>query len=158
MRKNVKGGKISINSVVTKIKEQSLQEYDGDIHNHVLELFNELTDKEKIVFIEDVINLFSIAENRAQHIKSSTVYNNRLEDQVVLNRKEDYGVDTKKTLELENGLALIKLKDWAIKTAFISALCFLALTLVCIMVLEEGLNLPSYLSYIKELYIIINPK
>lgn len=96
MRKNVKGEKISINSVVTKIKEQSLQEYDG--------------------------------------------------------------VDTKKTLELENGLALIKLKDWAIKTAFISALCFLALTLVCIMVLEEGLNLPSYLSYIKELYIIINPK
>lgn len=158
MRKNVSNKRITIKSVVVKIKDQSLQDYEGNIHDHVLEIFNSLPDQEKIVFIEDVINMFSIAETRYQYSKSSISYNDGKEDKILINRKEDYGIENKKTLELENGLALIKLKDWAIKVTLISSLGFLALTLICIMVLQQGMNLPPYLSYIKELYNIVNPK
>lgn len=158
MRKNVSNKRITIKSVVVKIKDRSLQDYEGNIHDHVLEIFNSLPDQEKIVFIEDVINMFSIAETRYQYSKSSISYNDGKENKILINRKEDYGIENKKTLELENGLALIKLKDWAIKVTLISSLGFLALTLICIMVLQQGMNLPPYLSYIKELYNIVNPK
>lgn len=159
MKKNITNKRISIKTVVSKIKQESLQNYEGNIHDHVLDIFDSLSQQEKIVFIEDVINMYSIAETRSSYEKSSIKYTNRIEDGEIINRKEDYGItEIKKTLEIENGKALIGLKDWIVKAVVISLLSFLILAGICMIALEHGLELPSSLVYFKELYYIVNPK
>lgn len=151
--------KITLRSVVTKIRNKSLQDHDGNIHDHVLEIFETLTEYERIVFIEDIVNMVTIAETRKSYEKSLIKYSDRKEDIPINSRKEDLGIiDLEKTLELENGRALINLKDWLIKAVVLSILVFLILAGICTIALQQGFELPSYLVYFKELYLILNSK
>lgn len=103
--------------------------------------------------------MVTIAETRKSYEKSLIKYSDRKEDIPINSRKEDLGIiDLEKTLELENGRALINLKDWLIKAVVLSILVFLILAGICTIALQQGFELPSYLVYFKELYLIINSK
>ena len=95
--------KITLRSVVAKIRDKSLQDHEGNIHDHALDIFSNLSDKEKLVFIEDVVNIFSIAEVRKQHDKSSTIY---IKDDVlaVYYNLEEFVIPFDRNLVREKGI------------------------------------------------------
>ena len=149
--------KITLRSVVAKIRDKSLQDHEGNIHDHALDIFSNLSDKEKLVFIEDVVNIFSIAEVRKQHDKSSTIY---IKDDVLnkfKERRENFELDIKDSLEYKNSSSLIDIKNFATKSLIVTILIGLFTFFVCILFIENNVKLPASLDFIVSLYKLLKP-
>lgn len=147
--------KITLRSVVMKIRNKSLQEYDGNIHDHAIELFSNLSNEEKIVFIEDIVNLFSIAEFRNQHENSTAKYTNRKNGYKFNERRENFELDIKESLEYKNASSLIDMKNFVTKSIVISILAFIFIAGICLVYIEKGISLPDSLDFIRHFYLLL---
>ncbi len=144
--------KITLRSVVTKIRDKSLKDHEGNIHDHALDIFSSLSEKEKIIFIEDVVNIFSISESRNQHEKSYTTYNKNTTHSRFEERRENFELDIKESLEYKNSSSLIDIKNFATKALIVTILIGLLTFFICILFLENDVKLPSGLDFIIPLY------
>lgn len=130
-----------------KIRNKSLQEYNGNIHDHAIELFSNLSEQEKIVFIEDIVNLFSIAEFRNQHENSTVKYTNRKNGYKFNERREN--------LEYKNASSLIDMKNFVTKSIVISILAFIFTAGIYLVYIEKGISLPDSLDFIRHFYLLL---
>lgn len=154
---NVLNKKITLRSIVTKIRNKSLQDYDGNIHDHAIEIFSTLSDEEKIIFIEDIVNIFSISESRNQHANSITKYdNNQQKDNLYRERRENFEIDLQQSLEYKNGASLIDIKNFITKCVVIFVLLFLFTAGICIIYLDRGESIPSWLDFISKFYKLLS--
>lgn len=142
--------KITLRSIVTKIRNKSLQDYDDNIHDHALVIFSSLSDEEKVVFIEDVVNIFSISEFRKQYEKSPTEYKNK--DNRYKEKRENFEVEIQQSLEYKNASSLIDIKNFSTKVLIIAIAIFLFTFAICVVYIENGVKLPDGIEFIKQMY------
>lgn len=149
--------KITLKSVVTKIRNKSLQYHDGNIHDHAVDIFSTLTNEEKVVFIEDIVNIFSISESRNQHANSIIRYNkNQQRINTDIERRENFEIDLQQSLEYKNGASLIDIKNFITKCVVIFVLLFLFTAGISIIYLDRGVSIPSWLDYINKFYKLLS--
>lgn len=149
--------KITLKSVVTKIRNKSLQDHDGNIHDHAVDIFSTLTNEEKVVFIEDIVNIFSISESRNQHANSIIRYNkNQQRINTDIERRENFEIDLQQSLEYKNGASLIDIKNFITKCVVIFVLLFLFTAGICIIYLDRGESIPSWLDFISKFYKLLS--
>lgn len=144
--------RVSLQGVITKIKDIAADQYEGKVYDNILSIFNQLETPEKRVFLKGLINLCFIVEDRI------------LADSVTMNQVKTAVEDAKETIQAEigdiekiNKIELIRLKSWFVKAGAITILGgLLGVCLIVVYFNQDGSDsILENFQFLKRIYEVL---
>lgn len=122
--------KVSLASVILKIRTIANDHYHGKVYDNILPIFNQLTTVEKRILLRGLMGICFIVEDKIL-AETETVRDIKHQVETTVKRSvDDKTSETEEKLEIENQKQLISMKGWMFKLVSFGIIGFLLLAML----------------------------